>query len=284
MSTKLNRSHLVIGREALILPCLGRTEVDEQATGPQSITVEDSMSMVHASAGRNRPASEFLLSEPAVVAGIAKATLGARTVVDWDGLVGNYDLIRDAIEDVFPIFQAYNARIRVPGGFYLTSMARERIWSTPSGKANFLVFHGVGEDQGSTDPDLLWLTTVRSHDQYNTTIYSLSDRYRGVFGQRDVLFINPREMDKRGLRADDRVDLVTHSTDGIERIVHGFKVVPYAFPDGCCAAYYPETNPLVPLYSYDPLSFTPSSKGIQIRLVRSQGHQTTAEHVVRAGG
>jgi molybdopterin-dependent oxidoreductase alpha subunit len=282
VSTKLNRSHLVIGREALILPCLGRTEIDEQATGPQSITVEDSMSMVHASAGRNRPASELLLSEPAIVAGMAKATLGARTVVDWDGLVGNYDLIRDAIEDVFPIFQAYNARVRVPGGFYLTSMARERIWSTPSGRANFLVFDGLGEDQEAADADLLWLTTVRSHDQYNTTIYSLSDRYRGVFGQRDVLFINPREMEKRGLRADDRVDLVTHSTDDIERVVRSFKVVPYAFPDGCCAAYYPETNPLVPLYSYDPISFTPSSKAIQIRLVRS--HEMMAEHVVRAGG
>jgi molybdopterin-dependent oxidoreductase alpha subunit len=282
VSTKLNRSHLVIGREALILPCLGRTEIDEQATGPQSITVEDSMSMVHASAGRNRPASELLLSEPAIVAGMARATLGARTVVDWDGLVGNYDLIRDAIEDVFPIFQAYNARVRVPGGFYLTSMARERIWSTPSGRANFLVFDGLGEDQEAADADLLWLTTVRSHDQYNTTIYSLSDRYRGVFGQRDVLFINPREMEKRGLRADDRVDLVTHSTDDIERVVRSFKVVPYAFPDGCCAAYYPETNPLVPLYSYDPISFTPSSKAIQIRLVRS--HEMMAEHVVRAGG
>ena len=284
ISTKLNRSHLVIGREALILPCLGRTEIDEQATGPQSITVEDSMSMVHASAGRNRPASELLLSEPAIVAGMAKATLGARTVVDWDGFVANYDLIRDAIEDVFPIFQAYNARVRIPGGFHLTSMARERIWMTPSGKANFLVFDDLGEEPEAADPDLLWLTTVRSHDQYNTTIYSLSDRYRGVYGQRDVLFINPREMEKRGLQADDRVDLVTHSTDDIERVVRGFRVVPYAFPDGCCAAYYPETNPLVPLYSHDPSSFTPASKGIQIRLVRSHADEMPAERVVRAEG
>jgi molybdopterin-dependent oxidoreductase alpha subunit len=283
ISTKLNRSHLVIGREALILPCLGRTEVDHQATGPQSITVEDSMSMVHASAGRNRPASELLLSEPAIVAGMANATLGERTVVDWDGFVANYDLIRDAIEDVFPIFQAYNARIRIPGGFHLTSTARERIWMTPSGKANFLVFDDLGEEPEAADPDLLWLTTVRSHDQYNTTIYSLSDRYRGVYGQRDVLFINPREMEKRGLQADDRVDLVTYSTDDIERVVRGFRIVPYAFPDGCCAAYYPETNPLVPLYSHDPNSFTPASKGIQIRLVRSLAHDATAERVARAG-
>jgi molybdopterin-dependent oxidoreductase alpha subunit len=283
ISTKLNRSHLVIGREALILPCLGRTEIDEQATGPQSITVEDSMSMVHASAGRNRPASEHLLSEPAIVAGMAKATLGTRTVVDWDGFIADYDLIRDAIEDVFPIFQAYNARVRVPGGFHLTSTARERIWMTPSGRANFLVFEGLGEDEEHSDPDLLWLTTVRSHDQYNTTIYSMSDRYRGVYGQRDVLFINQNEMEKRGLQADDRVDLVTYSTDDIERVVRGFRVVPYAFPNGCCAAYYPETNPLVPLYLHDPSSFTPSSKSIQIRLVRSRARETT-ERVVRIGG
>ena len=284
ISTKLNRSHLIIGREALILPCLGRTEVDNQATGPQSITVEDSMSMVHASAGRNRPASERLLSEPTIVAAMAKATLGARSVVNWDGLVADYDLIRDAIEDVFPIFQAYNARVRIPGGFHLTSTARERIWMTPSGRANFLVFEGLGEDADPGDMDGLWLTTVRSHDQYNTTIYSLSDRYRGVFGQRDVLFINQGEMEKRGLKADDRVDLVTQSTDGIERAVREFRIVPYAFPDGCCAAYYPETNPLVPLYSRDPSSFTPSSKAIAIRLVRSANREATADRIVRPGG
>ena len=153
VSTKLNRSHLVHGREALILPCLGRTEIDVQATGPQSITVEDSMSMVHASAGRNAPASEHLMSEPAIVAGMARATLGARSVVDWEGFVADYDRIRDAIEDVFPIFQGYNARVRIPGGFHLTSMARERIWATPSGKANFLVFDGLGEDPEAADPD-----------------------------------------------------------------------------------------------------------------------------------
>jgi hypothetical protein len=145
VSTKLNRSHLVHGQSALILPCLGRTEIDIQATGPQSITVEDSMSMVHASAGRNRLASEHLLSEPAIVAGMALATLGDRSAVNWKELVSNYDLIRDAIEDVFLIFQRYNTRIRVPGGFHLVSTARERIWTTPSGKANFLVYDGLGE-------------------------------------------------------------------------------------------------------------------------------------------
>lgn len=269
VSTKLNRSHLVHGRAALILPCLGRTEIDEQATGPQSITVEDSVSMVHASRGRNKPASEHLRSEVAIIAGVAKATLRDRTVVEWDDFVANYDLIRDAIEAVFPMFQGYNARIRVPGGFHLTSTARERAWETSSGKANLIVFEGCGEDPEQTDPDFLWLSTVRSHDQYNTTIYSMSDRYRGVFGQRDVVFLNEYEMKKRGFAEGDRVDLVTESTDGIERIVRNFRVVNYSFPTGCCAAYYPETNPLVPLYARDPVSFTPSYKGIPIRLVRS---------------
>ena len=271
VSTKLNRSHLVHGRDALILPCFGRTEIDVQASGPQSITVEDSMSMVHASAGRNRPASEHLLSEPAIVAGIARATLGHLTVVDWNEMVGNYDLIRDAIENVFPIFQDYNARVRIPGGFHLVPPARERIWDTPSGKANFLVFDGLGEDTSENSPGMLWLSTIRSHDQYNTTLYSMSDRYRGVFGQRDIVFLNRSEMKKRGLDEGDRVDLVTLSKDGRERRVCDFRVVGYSFPDGCCAAYYPETNPLVPLYAHDPLSFTPSSKGIPIRLERSHG-------------
>jgi molybdopterin-dependent oxidoreductase alpha subunit len=280
VSTKLNRSHLIHGRDALILPCLGRTEVDIQASGPQSITVEDSMSMVHASAGRNKPASEHLLSEPAIVAGMARATLGDRTLVDWQRFVSNYDLIRDAIEDVFPIFQGYNARIRVPGGFHLVSTARDRIWATPSGKANFLVFDGLGEDSVERDPRTLWLSTIRSHDQYNTTLYSMSDRYRGVYGQRDVVFLNKSEMASRELEDGDRVDLVTMSTDGLERRVRNFRVVGYSFPDGCCAAYYPETNPLVPLYAHDPLSFTPSSKGIPIRIERAQGsaaHQPSIE-------
>ncbi|MBZ9891514.1 FdhF/YdeP family oxidoreductase [Mesorhizobium sp. BR1-1-3] len=269
VSTKLNRSHIIHGRDALILPCLGRTEVDLQAAGPQSITVEDSMSMVHASTGMNEPASEHLKSEPAIVAGMARATLGMRSVVDWEIFVADYDLIRDAIEDVFPIFEGYNARIRVPGGFHLPSTARERIWNTATGKANFMPFDGLGEDNAS-DADVLWLTSVRSHDQYNTTLYSLSDRYRGVFGQRDVLFISVEEIEKRGFKPGDRVDLVTVSDDGVERVVRNFKLVAHAFPAGGCAAYYPETNPLVPLHAHDPMSFTPSYKGIPIRIVRAQ--------------
>ncbi|GLK82091.1 FdhF/YdeP family oxidoreductase [Ancylobacter defluvii] len=269
IATKLNRSHLVHGREALILPCLGRTEVDLQATGPQSVTVEDSMSMVHASAGVRPPASEHLRSEPAIIAGMARATLGAGSKVAWEKLAGDYALIREDIEAVFPIFQAYNARIREPGGFHLTSLARERIWATPSGKANFLVVEGLCEDSSVQADEALWITSVRSHDQYNTTLYSNSDRYRGVYNQRDVIFLNEQEMAKRGLKADDRVDIFTLATDGIERAVRGFRVVPYAFPDGGCAAYYPEMNPLVPLYAHDPMSFTPAYKGVPVRLVKT---------------
>ena len=283
VSTKLNRSHLIHGKQALILPCLGRSEVDLQATGPQSITVEDSMSMVHASAGMNHPASQHLRSEPAIVAGLARATLGISSKVPWEYLVEDYDRIRDTIEDVFPIFQAYNARIRIPGGFHLTSTARERIWMTPTGRANFLVFNGIGEDPHRADDSVLWLTTIRSHDQYNTTIYSYSDRYRGIFGQRDVVLINAREMARRGLSQGDRVDVITASTDGTERAVRQLRVVEYKLPDGCCAAYYPETNPLVPLYARDPMSHTPSSKAVPVRLVSAGLVQRAATNVAKVG-
>lgn len=270
ISTKLNRGHLVHGKQAFILPCLGRTEIDHQGGAKQFITVEDSMSMVHGSAGINQPASEHLRSEPAIVAAMARATLGAASKVSWEWLVADYDRIRDAIERVFPIFQGYNVRVRVPGGFHLTSLARERIWATPSGKAEFIVFPGLEADPHVNDPEALWLTTMRSHDQYNTTLYSKSDRYRGVFGQRMVVFINEREMGRRGLAAGDEVVLETITTDGVHRTVSGLKVRPYRLPDGCCGAYYPEANPLVPLYARDPKSGTPSYKAIPVRIVRSQ--------------
>ena len=266
IATKLNRGHLVHGRQAFILPCLARSEVDIQAGGRQRITVEDSMSMVHASGGLNAPASSHLRSETAIVAGMAAATLGARRPVDWDHLVADYDRIRDLIERVFPIFQGYNARIRVPGGFHLTSLARERIWATPSGKAEFAVFPGLERNAMLDDPDALWLTTMRSHDQYNTTLYSLSDRYRGVFGQRQVLFIGRKAMDRRGLAAGDEVVVETISTDGIERQLNGLKVVPYELPDDCCGAYYPEANPLIPLYLHDTQAGTPAAKAIPVRV------------------
>lgn len=185
ITTKLNRSHLLIGGESYLLPCLGRTEKDIQASGEQSVTVEDSMSMVHASKGFLDPASPHLRSEPAIVAGIAKATVG-NAHVDWEAMVGDYSLIREKIEAVFPIFEDFNRRIQDPGGFLLPNPAASRVWNTPSGKAQFLPFPGLEEDVVLDDPDVLKLTTVRSHDQYNTTIYGLDDRYRGIFGRRDV--------------------------------------------------------------------------------------------------
>jgi formate dehydrogenase major subunit len=268
ISTKLNRGHVVHGRKALILPCLGRSEVDLQADGPQEVTVEDSMCNVQASRGRNEPASPHLLSEPAIVAGIAVATLRSSRV-NWARMVGNYERIRRAIEAVFPIFQDYNERIRQPGGFHLASTARERIWETPTRRANFHVFPGLNEDLPQDQQDALWLTTIRSHDQYNTTIYGLDDRYRGVYGQRRVLFLSAAEMAKRQLAPDDLVDLRTISSDNVERVARGFKVVRYDVPAGACAAYYPETNGLVPLYSRDPRSGTPASKAIPVRIFRS---------------
>jgi molybdopterin-dependent oxidoreductase alpha subunit len=270
VSTKLNRGHLVHGKKALILPCLARSEVDVQENGPQVVTVEDSTCIVQSSGGRNRPASPHLLSEPAIVAGIAQATLPG-SHVDWTGLISDYDRIREKIEAVFPIFRDFNKRIRKPGGFHLTSTARERIWMTPTGKANFMVLSGLEEDSRRNDPDGLWLTTIRSHDQYNTTIYGLDDRYRGVFGQRRVVFVSNEEMAKRKLAANDLVDLQTISTDNVERVARGFKVVPYAMPSGCCASYYPETNGLVPLYSRDDTSHTPSFKAIRVRMLRNEG-------------
>jgi molybdopterin-dependent oxidoreductase alpha subunit len=276
VATKLNRTHIVHGRNSLILPCLARSEVDRGPHGAvQELTIEDSMSMVQASRGLLVPASPHLRSEPWIVAQMARATLSAKSVVPWEWLVEDYSRIRDKMEAVFPIFQGYNARIKVPGGFHLANTASQRIWKTSNGKANFIVFPAIQEDEHQNNPDALWLSTIRSHDQYNTTIYTNSDRYRGVFNQRDVVFLNDNEMRRRGLAPEDRVDVQTLSSDGIERIVRGLKIVRYNIPDGSCAAYYPETNPLIPLYSYDPISGTPSSKAVPVLLRRSSANTAT---------
>ena len=269
IATKLNRSHLIPAKQAFLLPCLGRTERDVQASGLQSVTVEDSMSMVHASQGGLPPASEHLLSEPAIVAGIAKATL-PQTKVDWDGLVGDYDRIRDDIEAVFPMFKDFNRRVREPGGFRLYIGASERNWG-PGRKARFLVAPGLDEDPGSDRRDLLTLTTIRSHDQYNTTIYGFDDRYRGVSGRRDVVFMNRHDMQARGLESGDRIDVSScmQGTPAAARTVSGFIAVEYDLPRGSAAMYYPEGNRLVPLDSHDPQSGTPAYKSIPVT-VRKQ--------------
>lgn len=270
ISTKLNRGHLVHGEEALILPCLARSDIDIQATGRQSITVEDSMSMVHASGGLVHPPSKQLKSEVAIVCGIAKATLLDDGIIDWSGFEENYDLIRDRIEDVFPsLFGDFNRRIRQPGGFHLTTPPRDRVWNTPTGRANFLVFEGVAEDPAVDDASVLRLATLRSHNQYNTTIYGLDDRYRGVFGGRMVVFMNEIDMKARGIEPDSLVEIESLASDGRKRLVRGFKVLPYAIPRGSIGAYYPETNPLLPLAYYDRKSKTPAAKSIPV-LVRPQ--------------
>lgn len=263
VATKLNRSHLVHGREALILPCLGRTEIDRQAEGPQAVTVEDSMSMVHLSTGMNAPASPQLLSEPVIVARLARATLPASRI-DWLHLVGHYDRIRDLIARCIEGYEEFNARVRVPGGFHLRNPARERQWRTAAGRAQLLphALSGTAPDAG-----LLQLMTVRSHDQYNTTVYGLDDRYRGVRGERRPLFIAAIDLARLGLAAGERVDLISVWHDG-ERVAEDFLLVEYSIPPGCVAAYYPETNVLVPLDHHAERARTPASKSIPVRLRR----------------
>ncbi|MFT3058623.1 FdhF/YdeP family oxidoreductase [Enterobacter sp. 03-F-07-AD-ECC] len=264
VGTKLNRTHLLVGKETFILPCLGRTELDMQASGRQSITVEDSMSMVHASSGKLKPASPLLRAEPAIVAGMAKATLKT-TRVDWMHLVADYDRIRDLIEQTIPGFEDYNARIRLPGGFRMPLPPTKRIWPTATGKAMFSVFEGVNEDASGEGDNVLRLITLRSHDQYNTTIYALDDRYRGVFGRRDVLFMNEADMAQSGLEHGDRVDIETALPGSAQRL-EDITVVAYAIAPGSVGAYYPEANVLVPLNYLDKESGTPSYKSVPVRL------------------
>ena len=270
VATKLNRTHLLPGRESLLLPCLGRTEIDGQAGGRQAVTVEDSMSMVHASRGLNPPASPHLKSEVAIVAGIGAALFGAREPVDWEGLCGDYGRIRDLIEAVQPeLFADYNRRIQTPGGFRLPVPTSERVWKTASGKANFLTWRADGEDLRQGDPEVLVLTTLRSHDQYNTTIYGQNDRYRGVFGRRDVVFVSPEDLADLGLESGDRIDVLAAFDASGARAVRGFTAVARDLPHGCVAAYYPEANGLVHLDDHDHRSGTPAYKSVPVRIRRA---------------
>lgn len=277
ISTKLNRSHLTHGKEALILPCFGRTDIDIQADGPQAVTVEDSFSMVHASNGQLKPLSRQMRSEPAILAGIANATLGKQPV-DWLWLVEDYSRIRDLIADTIPAFKDFNEKIKNPGGFYLGNSAGSRKWNTPSARANFksnvLPSDLVHESIRGTGivPDLI-MQSMRSHDQYNTTIYGLDDRYRGVKGQRDVIFLNEADIIRLGFVPGQKADVVSIWGDDIERRVKGFTLLPFDIPAGQAAAYYPEVNPLVPLESVGDGSHTPTSKFVAIKLER---HSETA--------
>jgi molybdopterin-dependent oxidoreductase alpha subunit len=266
VSTKLHRGHLVTGKTALILPCLGRTELDVQRGEPQFVTVEDSMGIVHASHGALAPASEHLLSETRIVARLARLTVGDRAPrIDWEGLADDYDRIRELIARVVPGCDGYVERVREPSGFRLRNAARERVWETPTGKARFVA---CDLPRHELAPGQLLMMTVRSHDQYNTTVYGLDDRYRGVRGGRRVVLMNPGDARDRGLSGGDVVDLTSHFDDG-ERHARRFVVVPYAIPRGCCATYFPEANVLVPLGAVAKTSNTPASKSVVVTVTRA---------------
>ncbi|MFB4425261.1 FdhF/YdeP family oxidoreductase [Streptomyces sp. QL37] len=263
VSTKLNRSHAVTGTRALILPTLGRTDKDVQAGGKQFVTVEDSMGMVHASRGNLTPASPHLLSEPAIVARLARAVLGPASTTPWEDFEKDYGTIRDRISRVVPGFEDFNTRVARPGGFTLPHAPRdERRFPTATGKANFTA---APVEHPALPEGRLLLQTLRSHDQYNTTIYGLDDRYRGIRGGRRIVMVNPEDARALGLADGAYTDLVSEWKDGVERRAPGFRVVHYPTARGCAAAYYPETNVLVPLDATADTSNTPASKSVVVR-------------------
>jgi molybdopterin-dependent oxidoreductase alpha subunit len=262
ISTKLNRSHLVTGERALILPCLGRTEEDIQKTGKQFLTIEDSMGIINPSEGFFPPASPELMSDVAIIANLAQATLGSRTTTNWLGFAADYNLIRDSISRVILGFENFNARLAQEKFFYLPNAARQRNFKTSSGKAKLTVCPIPKHDLKS---DELLLTTIRSHDQFNSTIYGLNDRYRGVFGGRRVLFLNPIDIEARNLQAGQIVDIYSHF-EGEVRKAPRFAIVPYAIARQSAAAYYPETNVLIPIRSVAAKSNQPASKCVRITL------------------
>jgi molybdopterin-dependent oxidoreductase alpha subunit len=261
VATKLNRSHLVHGEEALLLPCLGRSEIDVRDGGEQFVTVEDSMSMVHASRGRLAPGSEHLRSEVAIIAGLGEALFGED--VGWREMGHDYRVVRRHIANVVPGFEDFEERVAQPGGFVLPRGPRDsRTFNTATGKARFTrnALDAIQVPEGH-----LILQTVRSQDQFNTTVYGLGDRYRGIEGGRRVVFVNEADLAERGLHDSEMVDLVSVWSDG-ERRAAGFRAVSYPTPTGCAAAYFPEANVLVPLDSTAVGSNTPTSKSIIIRL------------------
>ncbi|MDB5295605.1 MAG: oxidoreductase alpha (molybdopterin) subunit [Phycisphaerales bacterium] len=267
IGTKLNRADLVTGKQSLILPCLGRSEHDRQKSGEQFITTENSMSVVEQSRGRFEPASPELRSETAILCGIAKATVGPTNPVDWDAWAGNYDLIRDAIANTIDGCQDYNAKVRKPGGFHLPNLARQNEFVTDTGKANFTV-NKIPDRH--LEPGQLVMMTIRSHDQFNTTIYELNDRYRGVHNERRVIFMNRQDMADRGLEPRRVVDITGHH-EGHQRHAPHFIVVPYDIPRGCCATYYPEGNVLVPINSVANRSNQPASKYVPVTVAPAVG-------------
>jgi molybdopterin-dependent oxidoreductase alpha subunit len=272
IATKLNRSHVVHGEVAYLLPCLGRIEIDEQASGPQAVSIESSIAHFHGSRGQVRPAGPNLRSEPAIIAGIAKAALPPNAKVPWDDWVGDYSKVREAIERTWPAtFKGLNEKMFDAGGMIRPLAARERKWNTRTGKANFITPTQLfaGHEASFGQPGVFQLVTFRSNDQFNTTIYGFDDRLRGVKGTRMVVFMNPTDMAELGFREGEYLDLTGAIEDGVERAARGFRIVPYAIPRGNVGAYYPEANALIPLSHHDRQARTPAYKATPIRLSRS---------------
>jgi molybdopterin-dependent oxidoreductase alpha subunit len=269
--TKLNRSALVHGEISYVLPCRGRIEVDHQASGDQAVSVEDSTGCMHGSRGVVAPAADTLLSEPAIVAGLAKATLGERSTIDWDRWVGDYSLVRDAIAQTYPeIFKDFNARMWTPGGFPRPITARVRQWKTETGKANFMRAEGFDADPDMAERGerVLRLLTMRGDSQFNTTVYSLDDRFRGVYGTRKALLLNREDITRLGFEDGEIVTAVTIAHDGVDRQVEGLRLTAFDMPPRCVAGYYPELNRLIPLWHHAEGSKVPAAKSIPIRLER----------------
>ena len=267
VSTKLNRSHLYPGKSAWILPCLGRSEVDEQASGNQAVTSEDSFSMISGSIGHRKPASPHLKSELAIVAGIAKALLDPNPKLKWDAWTGDYSLVRDLIEHTYPDdFRDFNKRMFEPGGFWRGNPATKRVWKTDSGKAVITTPERLTSLGFEDAPGRYRLITMRSNDQFNTTVYGYSDRYRGIEGTRDVLLMSPDDIDDAGLKDGQTVAMISDYGDGIDRRLGGLKLIAYQLPRGTVASYYPECNVLISIKQHDKLSKTPASKSIPVRI------------------
>jgi molybdopterin-dependent oxidoreductase alpha subunit len=266
IATKLNRTHLLPGEISYLLPCLGRIEIDEQATGPQAVSMEDSTACIHGSRGQRKPVSDMVRSEPFIIAGMAKATLSPNPKVNWDEWVGNYALVRDAIETTYPDqFKDFNDRMFTPGGFPRPLGARERKWKTPNGKANFIVPESLNNRREQA-PDVYQLLTLRADGQFNTTIYAEDDRFRGVQGGRNVVLMNENDIARLNLREGDMVTLSTAADDGVSRKLGGLRVMPYGIPEKCIAGYYPECNVLIPLWHYAKKSKVPAAKSVPVRI------------------
>jgi len=268
--TKLNRTALVHGEVSYILPCLGRIEIDVQASGPQAVSMEDSTGCMHGSRGQVKPASSHLLSEQKIVAELAKAACPAGSnTIPWDEWVADYSKVRDAIAATYPdIFHDLNARMSKPGGFHRPLPARKREWKTKTGKANFITPKSLAEDIDTPEEarDIVQLITLRSNGQFNTTVYNYDDRFRGIYGSRHVVLMNQNDIDRLGFKEGSIVALKTAVDDGVERKVEGLRVVAYDIPEGCIGGYYPECNPLLPLWHYAEGSKTPAAKSIPVRV------------------